>query len=291
MDVPEEPTTTSDDFASGTSGQVSGIRATSRALVSDAVGDAFSLALCRAWRLRRAARRCPRRRILVMAIERTDQPNVLAEALAELVRSRHDVRFATRDAGSLGKFQNLNRLLADHPAQRYDWTLVLDDDVALPRGFLDGFIFLAECSGLRLAQPAHRSLSHAAWQVTRRQPRSVVRETHFVETGPVVGFHSVTFALLLPFPDLRFGWGLDLHWSALAGEQGWPIGVVDATPVRHRLRQVAAAYDHGDAMDEARHFLSDRGYTRPAEAQRTVRTYTTWTRIANCWDSRPADDG
>ena len=38
---------------------------------------------------------------------------------------------------------------------------------------------------------------------------------------------------LLPFPELRFGWGLDLHWAALAAERGWRLGVVDATPVRH----------------------------------------------------------
>ena len=98
----------------------------------------------------------------------------------------------------------------------HDWLLVIDDDVALPRGFLDAFVFLAERFQLRLAQPAHRAHSHAAWQITRRRPQAVVRETRFVEIGPVVAFHHVTFEALLPFPPLRFGWGLDQHWSALA---------------------------------------------------------------------------
>ncbi len=47
-------------------------------------------------------------------------------------------------------------------------------------------------------------------------------------------------AELLPFPELRFGWGLDLHWAALAAERGWRLGVVDAVPGRHEARTVAA---------------------------------------------------
>ena len=54
--------------------------------------------------------------------------------------------------------------------RRYDWLLVIDDDVALPRGFLDAFLCAAERAGLKLAQPAHRLHSHAAWPVTRRRP-------------------------------------------------------------------------------------------------------------------------
>ena len=69
-------------------------------------------------------------------------------------------------------------------------------------------------STCKLAQPAHRLSSHAAWPVTRRRPASVARETAFVEIGPVTAFHRDTFAALLPFPDLKMGWGLDAYWSA-----------------------------------------------------------------------------
>ena len=40
---------------------------------------------------------------------------------------------------------------------------MIDDDVELPRGFLDRFLFLCERFSLTLAQPAHRLHSHAAW--------------------------------------------------------------------------------------------------------------------------------
>jgi len=265
-----------DDFLSGTSGQIFGIRATGKALVADGLCDLIAVARLQPWRLRRAARSAPPRRVLALAVERDDVPNLLAGARHELERSRHHVTFASTTAGDQGKFENLDALLAEHPAAGHDWVLVLDDDVQLPAGFLDQFLFLVERFGLRLAQPAHRRRSHAAFHVTRRRPDSVVRETAFVEIGPVVALHSTVFDELLPFPPLRAGWGLDLHWSAIAAANGWPIGIVDATPIRHGLRQIASSYDRGAAVAEARAFLADRPYTTARGAQRTYRTHRSW---------------
>ncbi|HTX33286.1 MAG TPA: hypothetical protein VMD09_18040 [Solirubrobacteraceae bacterium] len=272
--VPDEPPLARDDFLSGTSGLVLGKRATARALVADATADVRARLQGRPWRLRRAAASSPpRRQVLALAVERDDAPNLLAAARDELLRSRHGVTFASRPVGGRGKFENLNLLLADNPPEGQDWLVVLDDDVALPSGFLDSFIFLIERFGLKLAQPAHRARSHASWQVTRRRAGSLVRETNYVEIGPVVAFHATTFGVLLPFPDLRAGWGLDAHWAALAREREWPIGIVDATPVRHGLREVAAAYDRTDAILEGRRFLANRPYVTASEAQLTRVTH------------------
>ena len=261
------------DIFSGEAGMVLGIRSTARALALDAVCDTVAAGrLERLW-LRRAATAGPRRRVLALGIERVGQPGLLQEARDELARSHHEVTFAAADAGDRGKFENLNALLAEHPAAPHDWLMMIDDDVALPRGFLDTFIFLAERFSLRLAQPAHRHRSHAAWRVTRRRPASLVRETAFVEIGPVCAFHADTFSALLPFPPLRIGWGLDLHWSAIAREHGWKLGVVDATPIRHGLRPIASAYGHRAAVEEATTFLAGRPYTRAVDAQRTIATH------------------
>lgn len=265
-----------DDFLSGASGLVFGIRATSKALVADAYADTLALLRAQRWRLRRAALAWPRRRVLVLAVERPDEPNLLSRARQELLRSKHLVSFDSAPAGELGKFQNLNELLARNAVAEHDWLLVTDDDVALPRGFLDAFVFLIERFGLRLAQPAHRARSHAAWQITRRRPASLVRETPYVEIGPVVAFHAVTFEELLPFPPLRVGWGLDMHWAAVAREHSWRLGIVDATPVRHGIRRTASAYDRADAIAEGRQFLADKPYVTAAEAQRTLATHRTW---------------
>ena len=265
-----------DDFLSGTSGEVSGIRATTSAVLADTLEDAQRMVRLEPSRLRRAAQTWPRRRVLALAVERIDVPNVLAAARAELSHSRHHVTFAATTAGGRGKFENLNDLLSSHPAKGYDWLLVVDDDVALPSGFLDVFIFLAERFQLRLAQPAHARRSHAAWKVTRRRTGSVVRETNFVEIGPVVGLQAATFDDLLPFPALKAGWGLDAYWSAVAREHSWRVGMIDATPIRHGLRRIAASYDRQAAIDEARGFLAERPYVRATEAQLTLTTHRGW---------------
>jgi GT2 family glycosyltransferase len=265
-----------DDFLSGTSGQVWGIRATSRALMADAACDAAALMTLTPWRVRRAAAAWPRRRVLVLAVERENAPNILAAARDELLSSHHDVRFESTSVDGRGKFENLDLLLERTPVDGFDWLLLIDDDVALPRGFLDAFVCLAERFDLAMAQPAHRWRSHAAWNVTRRRPFSLVRETAFVEIGPLCALRSQTFETLLPFPPLRFGWGLDAHWSALARSRGWRQGVIDATPIRHGLRRIASSYDPADAIDEGREFLADRPYTPTAQANRTLVTHRSW---------------
>ncbi|HEY4278337.1 MAG TPA: hypothetical protein VGM91_08970 [Conexibacter sp.] len=268
----------SDDFVSGELGVVTGRRRELRTRIEDALIDVRRSALLEGPRLARAAATAPpRRRVLAIGVTRDDRPNLMAQSRAELLRSRHDVEVATCDIGGRGKFENLNALLeANDNAAGRDWLIALDDDVELPRGFLDRFLFLVERFDLRLAQPAHRRRSHAAWRVTRRQSETVVRETSFVEIGPVSAFHSSTFETLLPFPPLRTGWGLDSHWSALARERGWRIGVIDAVPIRHISRAIADDYRHADAMSEARQFLAQRPYVTAVEAQRTLAAHRRW---------------
>ena len=251
-----------EDFLSGESGTVRGVR---RPVMRAADALLDLEAAMRVRRLDRAARRTPAttRRVLVLGIERPGR--LMRAARIELHRTRHDVAVHTIAMGEGGKFEHLNALLAAHPASGFDWLLVVDDDVVLPRGFLDRFLHCAEDAGLVLAQPAHRLQSHAAWEVTRRRPGGAVRETHFVEIGPVTAFAAASFATLLPFPALRMGWGLDVHWGALAREHGWPVGVVDATAILHTT-PVGGGYARADAVAEATAFLARRPYVTRAEA-------------------------
>ncbi|MEA2384572.1 MAG: hypothetical protein QOH72_4543 [Solirubrobacteraceae bacterium] len=262
---PPPPAPGAEDFLSGASGTVGGKRGALRR-ARDAWLDARDALTGRRARLARAAKATPeRRRVLVLGI---DRPGMIMDAArAELGASRHDVEIHTAPPGTRGKFENLNALLADHPLAGFDWVIVIDDDVALPHGFLDRFLHVAETAGLKLAQPAHRLHSHAAWAITRRQPGVAARETTFVEIGPLTAFHRDTFATLLPFPELRMGWGLDAHWAAVAREHGWPIGIVDATPVGHTIAPVGAGYGRAEAVAEARAFLADRPYVRRDEVR------------------------
>lgn len=280
--------TDADDFLSGASGTVGGLDASLREL-RDVATDARELASGRRVRIARAARRePPRRRVLALQVERAQHRTLAERARRELRHTRHELDVRVGAPGARGKFENLNVLLAgaghdesamplesDAPAALagYDWLLVLDDDVELPRGFVDRFVFLCERFSLQLAQPAHRLSSHAAWPQTRRQPGSIVRETRFVEIGPVTAFARATFATLLPFPELRMGWGLDAHWGALAAEHGWRCGVVDAVAIHHRAAPAADAYSREAAIAEARAFLADRPYVRADDAKRTLSTH------------------
>ena len=266
-----------DSFLSGDAGDVTGPwRRTKRGLGELAYGAVDALAGTRR-RAARLARSAPAPlHVLVIGIYRPG--SLLAESLPELVSERHSVRIAlgstdradeplrehtVAEGLSGGKFENLNRVLeavGAGGAATPDWTLAIDDDVRLPRSFLDRFVGVCEAFELDLAQPAQTLRSHSAWKVTRRRPASLVRETRFVEIGPVTAFGRAAAAELLPFPELRYGWGLDLHWAAVAAERGWRLGVVDALPVRHEFGLVAAAYLREDAVDEAARFLAERPY-------------------------------
>src|SRR4051812_41724923 len=253
------------DFLSGRSGTVGGRRGAARALADRAL-DVLS-APARA----RLGQDGPPRRVLVLAVVREENAATWTAAEQELRASRHELTIATGGPGGLGKFENLNALLAEADLASLDWVLVVDDDVVLPRGFLDGLLDIAERLDLDLVQPAHRLAGHAAWDVTRRRPLSIARETAFVEIGPVTAFRTTTFDDLLPFPPLRMGWGLDVHWAALARERGWRLGVVDALPVLHAV-PAASAYPREEAEAEARAFLADRPYLPRDEANRTLAT-------------------
>jgi GT2 family glycosyltransferase len=259
--APEPPPATPgvDDFLAGRSGTVGGRRDVVRAL-ADAALDAEALP-----RRLRARPGTDRLRVLVVGIRRPGR--LMEAALAELGRSRHDVRAHVLDMDERGKFERLRAVLDELPQElaAADWLLMIDDDVELPRGFLDRFLDVAERAGLRMAQPAHRRRSHAAWPVTRRRAGQDVRRTRFVEIGPVTALHRDTFGVLLPFPPLSMGWGLDVHWGAVAQQHGWPVGVVDATPVRHTA-PAGGAYARDVPVAEARAFLRERAYVTRAEA-------------------------
>ncbi|HXD54101.1 MAG TPA: glycosyltransferase [Solirubrobacteraceae bacterium] len=265
-----------DDFLSGSSGTVGGLDAVRRRGL-DALAQTGELLGARNARLALAARHSPPlRRVLVLGVTRPEHAASAAAIRAELLRSRHEVSMHTTAAGTAGKFENLNALLAEHPAAGHDWLLVVDDDIELPRGFLDRFLFLCDRFDLTLAQPAHRLHSHAAWEVTRRRPGSVLRETNFVEIGPVTAFARRSFEVLLPFPPLRMGWGLDMHWAAVARREGWRCGIVDAVAIHHRLAPAAAGYGREAAVAEAREFLAERPHITAAEAQLTLTTHAGW---------------
>jgi hypothetical protein len=274
-------------FLSGESGTVAGRKLTVTRTAADWALGLAGLATATGPRLDRLAAGQAARRVLVLSIYRPG--SLLPRVAARLRSERHEATFAFGATGDAepalagataldslaggGKFENLNRLLAKAPAlDGYDWLVVCDDDVELAPRFLDRALALCERLGLDIAQPAQTMRSHAAWRVTRRRPFSLARRTDYVEIGPVTLFSRRAAAELTPFPPLRFGWGLDNHWGALARERGWRLGILDSLPVRHESQKVATTYTHAEAIEEGRRFLAGKPYVRTEEAQRTLET-------------------
>jgi hypothetical protein len=275
----------SEPFLSGRVGHVGPRRAVALRALDRLLDSALRLGgVPRA--LDRLAAAAPRRRVLALCVYRPGG-ELAGPAVAALRRTRHELTLAlgaTAEADPAlaadtvatglagGKFENLSSILrvSGRDPGDADWTVVLDDDVVLPPRFLDRLVGLCERYGLTLAQPAQTLASHGAWEVTRRRPLSIARETAFVEIGPVTALRGDAARELTPFPDLRYGWGLDLHWAALARERGWRLGVLDALPVRHERAGVASAYRHEQAVAEARRFLDGRPYLHRDQAARTL---------------------
>ena len=273
-------------FLSGEPLALEGRRARLRAQAADRMLDA-RLALSRAGaRLDELAAAAPTRDVLVVSVYRPPAATLVGslpdvalgawawrcggcsgrpgEVVAELAE------FTVASHMTDGKFPNANELIAAAGEPPPDWVILVDDDVTLPTRFLDRFIGVCERFGLALAQPAQTRLSHAAWPVTRRRGGALLRETRFVEAGPVTAFRRDAAAELIPFPSSRWSWGLDVHWAAVAQQRGWTVGIVDALPVRHEEGVIAATYSSEAAIAEAQQFLADRPYVTSDLLQETL---------------------
>src|SRR4051794_22494695 len=267
---PVPPSTRDPDYLSGRSGTL-GRRGLLAGRLRDAWADVGTARARR--RLAKAALAEAERRGVALSAVRPGEARAAAAIGRELAASHHDALLrVVPPAEGAGQWANLNAALLAHPPRGFDWLLIIDDDVELPSHFLDVFISLAERHGFRLAQPAHAFASHAGWEVTRRRPGLTARRTRFVEIGPVTAIRADAFDALLPFPDLQMGWGLDAHWSAVAAERGWRLGVIDAVPVRH-VRPVAAAYPRAAAVAEADRFLDGKPYVTREQAAEVLEEY------------------
>lgn len=267
---PDGPATPGvDDFLAGTSGVVAGRREALLAahdrwldlrLAARRTGRAFD----------RLAATTPRQRITVVVPARPKNAANVAACVETLRSTRHDVDLQVVDPAGRPRFRTVEDAALTDGAIRGDWLLLVDDDVQLVPRFVDRLLGLAVAADLDLAQPAHRRHGHAAWEITRREPGALWRETTFVEIGPVTLLSRRAADVLLPFPaDAGMGWGLDAHWAAVAAEHGWRMAIVDGLPVTHRDAPPATAYRRDDAVEAAQRMLATRPYL-PRWELRTV---------------------
>ena len=224
------PATTPTTSSPGHSGTVGGRRGTLRASPTRARRPRGAPRRRAGWRRGRRAR--PRRRVLVLGVDRPEVPGLMARRCAELERSAATTSPSTSPtAGGRGKFENLNALLAEPRPGR----LRLAAGRRRRRRAAAAASSTASCTprkaGLRLAQPAHRLHSHAAWAVTRRRPgrRPRARRPSWrsARSPPSTATRS---RRCCRSPRCAWAGASTCTGRRWRRERGWPIGVVDATP-------------------------------------------------------------
>lgn len=229
--------------------------------------------------------------VLACGIYLADKNNCAAETIAELDLSRDHhleqrwIALDVTNSGNCGlpytvatvtrptpKFSLLNGILAD--ASDFGAVFIMDDDVILPRGFLDRYLSLAIKYRFALSQPARTLDSYIDHNFTMQMPGLVARSTRFVEIGPVFCVRREAFDLILPFDaQSPMGWGLDFVWPARIEQSGKRMGIIDALPVSHSLRKPVTNYSRDMVEREMSKLLSENDNLTRAEAFTLLEAY------------------
>lgn len=181
----------------------------------------------------------------------------------------------------LPKFLLINRLLSDEPLAKYEYVVIVDDDIQLSEGFLDGFLSVQSTAGFSLAQPARTRNSFIDHPITKCVEGVLARQTLFVEIGPVTSVHRPIFHLVFPF-DTRspMGWGYENIWAYRLAQNAFKMGIVDAYPVDHSLRPPAAYYGVTEAKQAQQGLLKSTPHFPLSKCFTTIRIFATESEMA-----------
>lgn len=235
----------------------------------------------------------PRRKVLVAGVYLADRRNTVNHLVSAFSASRRfevtqrwvavageppDATVAAvtvaRRLAIAPKFTILNDVLARWGWRGFDFVLVCDDDIVLPRGFLDAFFSYQTRCDFALAQPARTRTSHADRKFVRAMRGVRARRTRFVEIGPLFSIRADLAARLLPFDEASpMGWGYDFVWPVIAESAGLHLGIVDATPVDHSLRGQASAYSSGEASRAMIAYLKNKPHLEKRDAFAVLETF------------------
>jgi hypothetical protein len=129
--------------------------------------------------------------------------------------------------------------------QAADIVLFTDDDIEFPADFVQTFFDCVARVGADWAQPALSDDSHHAIAHTLRRQGMMAREVNWVDQM-VFSMSGRFLQRVSPMPDFLgpFGWGVEQFWAPVLRNQAWRAAVIDACPVRHAFRPIAAEYSY-----------------------------------------------
>jgi hypothetical protein len=235
----------------------------------------------------------PKPTVLVLGIYLADRSNTASHLVRRFSESRHysitqawvAINGSAADAnlwaatvehvqGFVPKFCILNRLLSARDWRTFDYLVVVDDDIVLPAGFVDAFLNLQIEFDFALAQPARTRNSYADRKFCRQRRGMRGRQTRFVEIGPLFSMRRDFALAVLPFDETSgMGWGYDFVWPVVAEQARLKIGIIDATPVDHSLRDQASAYSGSAAAAAMEAYLQNNRHLSKQEAFTIVETF------------------
>ena len=220
---------------------------------------------------------CPR--AILACVYREPNANRVHALASEAERAGMDVRLWALDrvspelvqftvgSGPGSRFGLLNTLSAG--ADDSQWLVIADDDVRfVTPAPLRTLLAIAVTGRLDICQPTHARGSWRSHDITRQQLLVSLRETTFVEIGPVVVFSPRAQSLVLPFPESGMGWGVELDWAAHRSD-GLRLGMLDCVPLLHLSPM--GGYDVAAEFQGLQERLARHGLSNIGEAQRTVR--------------------
>jgi hypothetical protein len=172
------------------------------------------------------------------------------------------------------KFILLNQLMRDINLQDYDFILFSDDDITLPKGFMDAYIANQIKYNFSLAQPARALHSYYDHRFCLHRPWLRARETRFVEIGPVFSIARNLFNQLLPFNEISpMGWGYDRVWPVIVNNLSLTMGIIDCVRVDHSYRPQGTSYSKAENKITMNNFLEKHAHLTWREARKTTRSY------------------
>ncbi|MCP5346811.1 MAG: hypothetical protein R3F41_15560 [Gammaproteobacteria bacterium] len=169
----------------------------------------------------------------------------------------------------------INRLLKESKHTEFDLVILVDDDIRLPKGFLDQYIEAQLSFDFSIAQPARTPNSVISHDITRQRAGLLARQTQFVEIGPLVSFRKDAYDHVLPLDeDSPMGWGLDFVWPVIMRNNEKKMGIIDFAAVAHTLRPTAGSYDNDRAKSDMERYLESRPHLNTSEAFQVVAEFT-----------------
>lgn len=136
--------------------------------------------------------------------------------------------------GEPAKFFGISDFMARTPsAWTYEAFLMPDDDLLMDPQQINGMFELFMASGAALAQPALTWDSFYSHFVTLQNQAFTFRRTNFVEVMTPIMTRDMLRWMMPSFKATKSSWGLDYLWARFCEDNGRPVVILDAFPVKH----------------------------------------------------------